>query len=217
MDKHTVFTDEQLQNYHNNPNACPNCGHDNIEAGHFEYEEDGGYVPVECHQCGFEWFDLYKHTGAGERCFSELRDQNYVPNPSKLEARYKIFDNAVIFLLGLDGSFLLEVVRSALQDADMFNRVCERMDISDETMSAVLEDIEKITENILEEKPMELTSGHEGCWEFTIQGVGWGNDVEEAWEACKDGIEIEHISADEAHPNLIDDRPLDDMEEETND
>ena len=142
MTEQTRFADRQLQNYHDNPNQCPFCHRDNIQAGHFEYGEGGGHVSVWCHKCGFEWDDLYAHVGAGERYFSELE-------PSKLE------DN-------------------------------------------------------------DPGEGREGCWEFSIQGVGWGVNVEEAWEACKDGIEIDHISADDAHPNLIDDRPLDDMEEESN-
>jgi ribosomal protein S27AE len=72
----TTFTDKQLKTYYKNLNACPGCGSENIEAGHFEYKEDGGYVSVTCGKCGLEWNDLYKHVGAGERYFTELESSN---------------------------------------------------------------------------------------------------------------------------------------------
>jgi len=29
------------------------------------------------------------------------------------------------------------------------------------------------------------------CFEFVICGVGWGEDADEAWEACKEGLDLD--------------------------
>lgn len=41
------------------------------------------------------------------------------------------------------------------------------------------------------------------CYEFTIKGVGWGRTIEEAWDACQEGIQLEKID-----PEFMDPKPL---------
>lgn len=65
-------------------------------------------------------------------------------------------------------------------------------------------------ERSFSEVPENLTikKGTEVCVEFTIQGVGWGETIEEAWEACKEGMNLDKMSDDDAHPSIIDERKL---------
>ena len=120
----------RLKKYKRNPNRCPKCNSDDLVSGRFEYEEGGGYVPVECHKCGLEWDDLYTMTGAGERSFSE------------------------------------------------------------------------IPEDLTIKKDTEV------CVEFSIKGVGWGQTLEEAWEACMEGLDLRKMDAKDAHPSIIEERKL---------
>lgn len=52
------LTEEKKAEYLKNPNRCPYCGSDNIQADHFDPE--GKYVPVECLDCEREWREIYK-------------------------------------------------------------------------------------------------------------------------------------------------------------
>ena len=38
---------------------------------------------------------------------------------------------------------------------------------------------------------------------FTIKGVGKGETLQEAWEACKDALHIDDLEADEVEHELI--------------
>jgi hypothetical protein len=73
----------------------------------------------------------------------------YQPHPKVTDSSYLEFDRATQELLGLDASFVLEIVRVTLADGNLFEWICDQMDISDETMSAVQEDVEGLTKGIL--------------------------------------------------------------------
>jgi transposase-like protein len=47
--------------YIKDPNHCPYCSSDNLEAGHFDPE--GLVVPVTCNSCHKSWTELYKLVG----------------------------------------------------------------------------------------------------------------------------------------------------------
>ena len=55
---------------------------------------------------------------------------------------------------------------------------------------------------------LEITPGMEACFEFNVGLVGWGETLEEAWEAAKEGADLDHISAEDAHPSIIEEREL---------
>lgn len=84
----------------------------------------------------------------------------YKPNPSpdRSEKRYEEFNEKCIALLGLDASVLLEIARVALADAETFDMVAERMDISDETLREYLNDIQAVTDGILVWEPEDFLS-----------------------------------------------------------
>jgi hypothetical protein len=71
---------------------------------------------------------------------------NTKPFDRKNSIAYAEFDEATADLIpGLNASFILEVVRIALQDPDMFAWTCECMDVNDTIMQNILERIVEIT------------------------------------------------------------------------
>ena len=40
--------------------CCPFCGSNNIDAGFFEIDGEGGFQNIRCMDCEGEWNDIYK-------------------------------------------------------------------------------------------------------------------------------------------------------------
>lgn len=40
-------------------NVCPKCGHDEIAADDFEYDDEDGWKEYRCMQCDFGWREVY--------------------------------------------------------------------------------------------------------------------------------------------------------------
>jgi len=55
-----ALTKGQKKAYLKHDTLCPYCGSENIDAGHFENTDDGGWQNVWCHDCGKRWEDHYK-------------------------------------------------------------------------------------------------------------------------------------------------------------
>lgn len=46
---------------------CPDCGSSNIEGGSANFDGDYCWANVFCHDCDFEWRDIYKLVGMEKR------------------------------------------------------------------------------------------------------------------------------------------------------
>lgn len=46
---------------------CPSCGSKDIEGGKSEFDADYCTLEVDCRDCDYGWFDIYKLTGIEER------------------------------------------------------------------------------------------------------------------------------------------------------
>lgn len=54
------LTEKQQLDYLRNPNNCPVCGSENIEASKFDVTDQGvGYCHVACNSCPTTWKDKY--------------------------------------------------------------------------------------------------------------------------------------------------------------
>jgi transcription elongation factor Elf1 len=45
------------------PNACPFCGHDEVEGSGVDINKRQAWQPVSCDKCGSGWTDVYERTG----------------------------------------------------------------------------------------------------------------------------------------------------------
>lgn len=66
------FAQKQIERYAENPNQCPFCGFENIEAGPLEADGRTAWSNVICHDCGAEWQDVYRLVGVELPGASEL-------------------------------------------------------------------------------------------------------------------------------------------------
>ena len=60
-----MLTKEQIDNYLKNPNSCPYCGAQNIEASN--WDGDTATEEVECKDCNKNWYDCYELVGMEEQ------------------------------------------------------------------------------------------------------------------------------------------------------
>ena len=51
------------EEYAQNPNHCPVCDSDDLDAGRMVVDEGWAWQPISCCECGSEWDDLYKLEG----------------------------------------------------------------------------------------------------------------------------------------------------------
>jgi formate dehydrogenase maturation protein FdhE len=54
---------ERKQRYISDPNFCPECGSEEINAGHSTFENTEAWQAVTCDDCDAEWHDLFTLTG----------------------------------------------------------------------------------------------------------------------------------------------------------
>jgi len=58
------FNAEKLKNeYLKNPNTCPFCGSNDIEADHGEFDHDLGFRNIECNNCNRGWTEEFAMLG----------------------------------------------------------------------------------------------------------------------------------------------------------
>ena len=53
------FDEIDKPEYLRNPNECPFCGNDDIEADHAEMGDNSAHTTVTCHGCKKQWRDIY--------------------------------------------------------------------------------------------------------------------------------------------------------------
>ena len=61
-----MLTPEKKEEYIQNPNTCPYCDSEDINAGDFECDANYGWVEVSCEGCEKRWQDLFTLTGIAE-------------------------------------------------------------------------------------------------------------------------------------------------------
>jgi hypothetical protein len=60
----SILTKEQKEYYlHADNDACLFCHSENIERSSFQSDGDSAWRPVECLDCGENWFDVYQLSG----------------------------------------------------------------------------------------------------------------------------------------------------------
>lgn len=72
--EYTEVTEEIQKKYKENPNACPFCGSENIDGGHFEASDDMVYRDVQCQTCNMTWTEHFALTHIDEAFNAEEDD-----------------------------------------------------------------------------------------------------------------------------------------------